>query len=170
MQSLLSGFLYAQSSFWWQHPQNLFALLPGYTGILRKKEKLKQPFVSSFHTQDVHWWLQIWDVSQNKQERDVPRSMTRSCFTENETIKRRMRPTALHPVTFWMGVIPRATKLLHWKWSIASNFPSYIKSGILNAIREVRARESKGKKTENGKNWILLDGELSKQRQKKNDP
>lgn len=86
------------------------------------------------------------------------------CFTEKGTIKRRMRPTALHPVTFWMGVFPMATKQLHWKWSlnIASSFPSSIESGILNAIHEVR--ECKGKKAEKGKNWMLLDGELAKQR------
>lgn len=164
MQGPLSGFFYAQSNFWWHHPHNPFALLPGYTGIFGKKEKLKQPFLSAFHAQGVHW-LQIWDIFQNKQERDVPRSF----FTENETLKRRVRPPALHPVTFWMGVPPTATKLLHWKWSvnIASNFPSYIESGIFNAIHEVRAREWKGKKAEKRKSWILLDGELLKQRGKK---
>lgn len=83
-----------------------------------------------------------------------------------------MKPTALHPVTFCMGVLPMATKLLHWKWAlnIASNFPSYIESGILNEMHEVRPRECKGKEAEKGKNRILLDRELSKQRQKKNDP
>lgn len=70
MQGQQSGLTYAHSSFWWQHPQKFSALLQGYRGVLGKKEQLKQPFLSAPHAQGVHW-LKIWDISQNKQERDV---------------------------------------------------------------------------------------------------
>lgn len=85
------------------------AFLPCYRGVLGKKEQLKQPFLSALHAQGVHW-LQTWDISQNKQERVVLMvfvSMTRWCFTENRTVKERLRPTALHPVTLPVEVLPK---------------------------------------------------------------
>lgn len=150
------------------------AFLPCYRGVLGKKEQLKQPFLSALHAQGVHW-LQTWDISQNKQERVVLMvfvSMTRWCFTENRTVKERLRPTALHPDTLPVEVLPkwgcgRPTTSLKMVCEYCYLFPLYYVELVnLDAIDDVRARESKGKEVENGKYWILLDSELSQRRQK----